>query len=220
MNGLLLLVLTIGVADSINPSTVGPALYLATTKRAVRRLAGFILGVFVVYLAGGLLLLLGPGRYLIAKVPHPGHTTVHWLELAAGVALLVAAFVLWRVRGHVDRHLQAREAKLGGSSILLGGGIMAVELPTALPYFAVIAALADSNESTTTQIALLVLFNILFVLPLAVILVVVWLAGARGARLLERVHAYLYRRASVLLPAIVFAGAGALLVLGAVGLAR
>jgi cytochrome c biogenesis protein CcdA len=220
MNGLLLLVLTIGVADSINPSTLGPALYLATTKRPVRRLAGFILGVFVVYLAGGLVLLLGPGRYLIAKVPHPGHTTVHWLELAAGIALLAGALVLWRVRGRVDSHLQARERKIGGSSILLGGGIMAVELPTALPYFAVIAALADSNESTAAQIALLVLFNVLFVLPLAAILVVVWLAGERGARLLERVHAYLYRRASVLLPAVVFAGAGVLLVLGAVGLTR
>ena len=173
---------------------------------------------FVVFFAGGLVLLLGPGRFLIAKLPHPGATTIHWLELVAGVALLVVAFVLWRGRDRMARHLRGHETRIGGSSILLGGGIMLVELPTAVPYFAVIAALADSGQSTSTQIGLLFLFNVAFIAPLLVILVVVQLAGERGARALERAHEYLHRRAPVLIPAAVLCIAVVLLVLGAVGL--
>jgi cytochrome c biogenesis protein CcdA len=218
MSRLLLVVLSIGFADSANPSTVGPALYLATTRRPERQLAGFILGVFAVYLAGGLVLLLGPGRYLVARIPRPSGTTVNWLELGAGIALLVAAVALWRGRDRIARHLRSHEGRIGRSSILLGGAIMLVELPTAVPYFAVIAALADSGRSAVAQTALLVLFNVAFVAPLLVILVVVSLAGARGARALERAHEYLHRRAPVLIPAAVFALAVVLVVLGAVGL--
>jgi len=84
MRALLLVVLSIGFADSANPSTIGPALYLATTKRPERAIAGFVVGVFMVYLVGGAVLLLGPGRYLLPLVPHPGRHTVHVLELAGG----------------------------------------------------------------------------------------------------------------------------------------
>jgi cytochrome c biogenesis protein CcdA len=220
MSRLLLVVLSIGFADSVNPSTVGPALYLSTTKRPERTLAGFLLGVFAVYLAGGLVLLLGPGRYLIARLPHPGRTTIHWLELVAGIALLIVAWVLWLRRDWMARHLRSRESRIGGSSILLGGGIMAVELPTAVPYFAVIAALADSGRSIATQIGLLVIFNVAFVTPLLAILVVVQLAGERGARALARAHESLHRRAPVLIPAAVFCLAVVLVVLGALGLTR
>jgi len=220
MSGLLLVVLSIGFADSANPSTIGPALYLATTKQPGRTLAGFSLGVFAVYLAGGLVLLLGPGRYLIARLPHPGQTTIHWLELAAGLALMVVAFVLWRGRHRMARHLRSHEGRIRRSSLLLGGGIMLVELPTAVPYFAVIAALADSGRSTLTQIALLLLFNVAFVAPLLAILAVVRLAGERGARALARAHESLHRRAPVLIPAAVVCLAIVLVVLGALGLAR
>jgi cytochrome c biogenesis protein CcdA len=219
MSRLLLVVLSIGFADSANPSTVGPALYLATTKRPERQLLGFSLGVFAVYLAGGLVLLLGPGHYLVARIPRPGSTTIHWLELGAGIALVVVAFALWRGRDRIVRHLRNHEGRIGRSSILLGGGIMLVELPTAVPYFAAIAALADSGRSTTTQIALLVLFNVAFVAPLLLILGVVRLAGARGARALEHAHAYLHRRAPVLIPAAVLALAVVLVALGTIGLA-
>jgi cytochrome c biogenesis protein CcdA len=220
MSRLLLVVLSIGFADSANPSTVAPALYLATTKRPERQLAGFILGVFAVYLAGGLVLLLGPGHYLVARIPRPSSTTMNWLELGAGIALLVAAVALWRGRDRISRHLRSHEGRIRRSSILLGGGIMLVELPTAVPYFAVIAALADSSRSTTAQIALLVLFNAAFVVPLLVILVVVRLAGARGARALDRAHEYIHRRAPVLIPGAVLVLAVVLVALGAVGLTR
>ena len=61
---MLLFVLSIGLADSINPVTIAVALYLASTPRPVGRLANFAAGVFALYTAGGLLLLFGPASLL------------------------------------------------------------------------------------------------------------------------------------------------------------
>jgi hypothetical protein len=58
---LAVLVATIGLADSLNPSTLGPALVIATGEGAIPRLIAFPAGVFSVSLAGGLVLVLRPG---------------------------------------------------------------------------------------------------------------------------------------------------------------
>jgi cytochrome c biogenesis protein CcdA len=54
----------------------------------------------------------------------------------------------------------------GGSALIAGASIAAVELPTALPYFAVIAGIVASSASVAQEIGLLVLYNVAFVLPL------------------------------------------------------
>ena len=78
------LVLSVGLADSLNPTTVTPGLYLATVPRPVVRVAQFTTGVFAVNLAGGLVLTLGPGRLLLGLIPHPHRTAKHVIELVAG----------------------------------------------------------------------------------------------------------------------------------------
>jgi hypothetical protein len=45
---LVALVVSVGLADSLNPSTIGPALYLATGPTAVRNVVEFTVGVFLV----------------------------------------------------------------------------------------------------------------------------------------------------------------------------
>jgi len=161
MSHLLLVVVLIAIVDSVNPATVAPALYLAAGKTAFRSLVGFIAGVFVINLVGGIL---------------------------------------------IDR-----------SSFLVGAGIMAVELPTALPYFAAIAAIIGSDEHLSTQIGLLVVFNAIFVAPLPMILAVRLLAGARGEQWLEGVRTYLDERLALLIPAVVVLVGVALIVLGTIG---
>ena len=69
MVALTLLVASVALADSLNPSTVIPGLWLASAP-AAGGLASFTLGVFSVYTAGGLVLLFGPGRVLINALHH------------------------------------------------------------------------------------------------------------------------------------------------------
>lgn len=220
MLALVALVLAIGIADSVNPSTVGPALYLATRPQAVRSLVAFTAGAFAVYTLGGLVLALGPGQAALAELPRPNRETTHEIELAAGIALLVVAAVLWLVRGRVERHL-ARGQRWGErSSFVVGAAIMGIELPTAFPYFAVIAAVVGSNRSLPTQVALIVLFNVAFVAPLIAITVVRRLAGPRGERALDTLRGQLDRRGAVLIPALLLVVAVAVLAVGLAGILR
>jgi len=75
------LVVSIGLADSLNPTTIAPAMYLATGERPRRQVTEFTLGVIVVYLAGGILIALGPGQLLLSLVPKPDAEDRHVIEI-------------------------------------------------------------------------------------------------------------------------------------------
>ena len=181
------LVISIGLADSLNPTTIAPALYLAGSDQARTRVAEFTAAVFAVYLLGGLVIALGPGELLLALVPHPGRHLGYILEIVAGVAMLTASAFVWGYRDRLTAREESSEAKFQRrSSALLGATITAVELPTAFPYFAAIAAIVGSGADIARQVMLLVLFNACFVLPLLAILATLTFAGPDAAGLLTR----------------------------------
>jgi cytochrome c biogenesis protein CcdA len=191
---LLGLMISIGLADSLNPTTIAPALYLATGDQARRRVIEFTISVFVVYFLGGALIAIGPGALLRSLVPHIQATLRHSVEIAAGIGLLIAAGVLWRSRERlVARGLPASNPK-GRSSALLGASITALELPTAFPYFAAIAAVLASGLGPLRQLFLLLVFNICFIAPLLAIIATLTFAGPRSERLLAKGRSYLERR--------------------------
>ncbi len=218
MVALIALVAAIAAADSFNPSTLAPALYLATGLHGRRDVAAFTLGVFGVSFAGGLALTFGPGQQLLARVTKPSAHTVHVIELVAGGVALPAAAALWRARAHFAERLTRKREPRGHSAGLLGAGIMAVELPTAVPYFAAIAAVVSSGRTDTTQIMLVLLYNLAFVLPLVMLFVVLEVAGARGARIAARARLELNHWAPRLAPAALVLASVVLLTLGAIGL--
>ena len=95
---------------------------------------------------------------------------------------------------------------------------MAVELPTAVPYFAAIAAIAGSGHRGTTQIFLLLLYNAAFTAPLIALLVVLALAGPRGAQVAARARVQLDHWAPRIAPAALVVASVVLLTLGVIGL--
>lgn len=203
------IVISIGLADSLNPTTIAPALYLASGQRPVEHVTRFTFGVFMVYLVGGALIALGPGQLLLSLVPHPDREDRQVIETAVGAAMLAASALLWRHRGALaEREVPAfaREPRRR-SSALLGATIMAVELPTAFPYFAAIAAIVGSGVGVVRQLALLILFNVCFVLPLLGIMFTLWAAPDRAQERLTRARLFLHRHWPTLL-------AGAMLIVG------
>jgi cytochrome c biogenesis protein CcdA len=196
---LLGLVISIGLADSLNPTTIAPGLYLAMGQRAVSQLVQFTLGVFAVNLVGGAIIALGPGQALLALVPKPGATARYIAETVAGVVMLVAAAVLWLRRKRLGRRELPSPRSEGRSAIVLGVTITAVELPTAFPYFAVIAALVGSGQGPVSQLIMLAIYNVAFTLPLILMIVILVIAPNRAARILRRVRDFLQRHWAALL---------------------
>jgi cytochrome c biogenesis protein CcdA len=214
------LVVSIGLADSLNPTTLAPALYLASGEHARPRLIQFTLGVLVVYFVGGALIALGPGQLLLSLVPKPDAEDRHVLEVVVGVAMVVAAALLWQRRERLAQRRMPTAKAQGKSSAILGATITAVELPTAFPYFAAIAAIVGLDAATGVQLGLVCLFNVIFLAPL--------LAIATIVRFSPRVRDSVIGPASIwinrhwpLVFAVVMAIIGAvLLATGSAGLAR
>lgn len=218
MLGLVLLALSVGLADSVNPSTIAPSLYLAAGPGGAGRVWRFTLGVFAASCAGGCILVAGPGAAILAVAPHPSPRTDHLLEVGLGGLALVAAILLWVVRGSVERRFVVRRPGAGVSSFGFGAVIVAVEFPTAFPYFAVIAADIGSGESVARRLVPILVFNMAFAAPLVSIAVLRHLATARAEHALQAIRAEVDRHSAAAIVAVIALVACVLLLVGAVGL--
>ena|ERR1700733_5073458 len=214
------LVLSISLADSLNPATIAPGLYLAAGKQPRGDLIQFTLGVLAVNFVGGAIIALGPGEAVLALVPKPDPTARYIGETVAGVVMLVAAVVLWvRRRGLAKRHQLPSPPSEGKSAVLLGVTIAALELPTAFPYFAAIAAIVDSGFNPLRQLFLIALYNVAFVLPLLLMIATIVIAPDRAASILQRARDVLERRWPALLAALALVAGVFVATLGITGLA-
>jgi cytochrome c biogenesis protein CcdA len=218
---LLGLVLSIALADSLNPSTIAPGLYLAIGEKPRSGLIQFTLGVLAVNFLGGAIIALGPGEAVLALVPKPDHTARYIGETVAGVVMLIGAVVLWiRRKGLAERHQLPEPPSEGKSALLLGATIAVVELPTAFPYFAAIAAIVDSGLHPVRQLILIVIYNVAFVLPLILMIATLMIAPDRAESILTSARDFLERRWPTLLAALALVAGLFVTALGVTGLAK
>jgi cytochrome c biogenesis protein CcdA len=211
---LIALIASVAALDSLNPSTLGPALFMAGGRRPGRDVSAFAAGVLGVSAVGGLALLFGPGRALLANIARPSPHTQHLGETLTGAALVGAATVLWLLRHRFGRRLSKTQGRVGGSAFVIGAGIMAVELPTAFPYFAGLLAIVESRRAVLTEVALVFLYNFVFVAPLLALLALVAVGGPAGERIARRARLALEAHAQTLVPATLGAIGAVLLAIG------
>jgi cytochrome c biogenesis protein CcdA len=211
------IVISIGLADSLNPSTLAPALYMAAGPHPRMAVTQFTAAVFSVYLLGGAFIMLGPGQLVLSLVPKPDASTRQILEVLAGSVLIAVGVLLLRNRKKLaDKPLP--QVKAGGrASWVIGATITAVELPTAFPYFGALAAIVGSGLGFVNRVILLLLFNVCFVLPLIGIIVVLEVAPDSADAVLGRARDFLQRHWPVLLAVVAIIAGGITVALGATG---
>jgi cytochrome c biogenesis protein CcdA len=183
---LALAVVAIGLPDSLNPSLIVAAVFLTLGAHPIRRSVMFTITAFVVTLAGGLAIALGLGDLILSLLPKLSRTVKYDLFVVVGVLVMIGGAVLWWRRDALASEPSDtdRDPAEGGSAVLLGAGIAGVELLTAFPYFAAIAMVVGSSVSGPSKIFLLVLYNVIYVLPLIAIVVVRAIMGQKGSELL------------------------------------
>ncbi len=193
-------VVTAAAIDSINPCAIGVLILMVSVmvgaKHSILRmllLGGlYILSVFTVYLLAGLGLL-----YSLSKIPL---WLTEYLSIAVGVLIVFAGILeikdfFWYGRWfslaipgkYVTKiHVMSSKTTILGI-ILLGAFVSAVELPcTGAPYLAIITLLSQYFDATA--FLLLVIYNIIFVAPLIVILLLV-----AGGIKLHKIKAWKHR---------------------------
>ena len=179
------LVVGSAAVDSINPCAIGVLVLMISVimgqKHSVGRmllLGGlYIFAIFLTYLLAGFGIL-----YFLAKIPL---FITEYLSIAVGLLIIIFGFFeikdfFWYGKGFslgippvfMDSiHRLSKNATIPGV-ILMGAFVAGVELPcTGAPYLAIITILSLNFDFTA--LLLLILYNIIFVLPLIVILLMV-----------------------------------------------
>lgn len=192
-------VVVTALIDSINPCAIGVLILLVTVMlshsktRGKMMLYGFtyVMAVLITYLLAGLGLM-----FFFHNIPL--YITAY-LSIAISLVLLFAGLVeikdfFWYGQGFSlaipperakQIHEYVKKISLPGV-IFLGAFVAAVELPcTGAPYLAIITLLSQNFDFTA--FLLLVLYNVIFVLPLLAILVAVY-AGVRISSIKQWKH--------------------------------
>lgn len=166
-------VLLLAVIDSINPSAIVVTLYLLSTARSrlVVEVVVYVSAIFVTYFLFGALLLMGI-EWLVPSFGDLLRTRTGLLaQTVVGLALLAYALLAPRNRMS-SPPVVARPATLTSVALLLlGVTVTAMELPTALPYFAAIALISEAELPVRAWAPLLVAYNAIFILPPVALLV-------------------------------------------------
>ena len=213
-------VVAIALPDCINPSLIAAELLLAAGQHPGRRTVAFTAAAWTVTFAFGLALALGLGDLILSVVPKPGATVKYALIEAAGLGLIAggAVVVIRRKALAGTGHLPDSGHIPHGSPALLGAGVAGLEMLTAFPYFAAIAIIIGSNVGAPGKVFLLILYCLVYTLPLIVIAAVCVVAGQRAEALLRPVVDWMFARWPVILGPVALAFGIVLAVIGIVHL--
>ena len=176
-------VLLLAVIDSINPSAIVVTLYLLSIakSRAFFQVVVYVSAIFITYLTLGVMMVLG----IDALLPSLGSALRTQAGLIAqgiiGLAMLV--YSLTASTSRTTPQAVARPSVGTYAAIaVLGVSVTAMELPTAIPYFAAVALITGSELPIRTWAPLLVIYNLVFVLPPIALLVGHILLSSRLAK--------------------------------------
>ncbi len=179
MISLLLVLAGIALVDatSIVPIGIVPLAALLGGPRPVLGAVAFLAGIFAVYLLCGVVILLG----LNVLVDAIGPTFARlWneplavelaIQIVLGVVLVVFGWRLARRRG--ERAATEPAGPVApGRAFSLGAVLTLVGMPGAVPYFGAIDQVLRADLSPTGTATALVVYNVVFLVPLASLLLV------------------------------------------------
>lgn len=213
MTKLVVAITLIALPDSLNPSLILTELFLAGGPHPRRRTAVFTVTATVVTFVGGVAIALGLGDLVLSLVPRPSRAVQDASTAVVGAVLIAGGVVLWMHRARAAARIDTSQAGQG-PVVVLAAGIAGVELLTAFPYFAAIALVVSADVSDAQKLGLLVLYNVVYALPLIAIAVVCAVAGPSAQRLLGPVADGLIRRWPTLVALLAGAVGAGLLIYG------
>ena len=197
MLNLLILLIPIALLDSLNPTAIGVIIVLLAMPKPVPRVIAAIAGFGFAYFAFGVMVVLGAGN-LIAQVsgwfsewfsnPPP---VLYVLQLALAAGLFYYFFRQWRKQPNpaaaAAPSRSVRWAATPAAAFALGAALNASELPTAFPYLAALERVTASRVIAVEAVVALLIYAVIFVLPLILILALYLRLRERAAPAIERI---------------------------------
>lgn len=175
-------IIVTAAVDSINPCAIGVLILLVSTIISTAQSKAQLLKMGLIYIAAVYVVYFSAGLGLTAFLSYVPLIVSSGISIIVGVVIIAMALIeikdfYWYGKG-ISLMIPANRAKdihnlskniTGPGMIVLGAFVAAVELPcTGGPYLAITLVL--SQNFNFTAILLLALYNLIFVMPLIIIL--------------------------------------------------
>ncbi|MGE3275096.1 MAG: GAP family protein [Vicinamibacterales bacterium] len=159
-------VLVLALIDSINPSAIVVTLWLLSVAgaRASSQVAVYVGAIFVTYFTLGAAVLLGVDLLLPSVGGAFNGTPGLIVQTLVGGALLLYGLTAPDTPAPADAPPRQATRTYAGL-VVLGVTVTALELPTAVPYFAALALMVQARLAVAAWMPLLVIYNVIFVMP-------------------------------------------------------
>lgn len=186
MSTLLMTIIAIAIVDSINPNAVAVQIYLLSTSKPVARSLAFIAGDFLAAWIAGLLIILGLVpllTQLLSNFPR----IILLLQLFLGIVFVFLGIFFPQFDQHSFSAKRLKSLK-PFHTFILGGVIAFAEAPTALPYLGAIERIVQANLPLYQILGILTIYNLVFVFPLVILLLIYLRLQQRSLRLLKSIQ--------------------------------
>lgn len=189
------------LSDVLNPVLFTFMIYASGSRRPVVTSSAMLLGHTTAYLTCGIILAYSI-EALSTRLANP--QTIDFV-----IEFVVACALLWLVfRTRKDKGKRPDEQTPDftvGKAFAFGAVVNLVGIPFAVPYFAAIDQLLKSGLDTAGMVAGLVIYNLAYALPFALIPVLTAVMGDRSKPILARINGYMEKASEVIMPLLLLA---------------
>ena len=169
----ILFLIAMGLLDSLNPFSIGLQIVLLPIVKKKHHAIWYIIGVFATYFIGGIAIFTGLNIILkniflktnFSAMPYP------LIELVLG--MLLATYILTKLIS--NKNVESSKKVLTVNQIglfLLGASSTIFDLPTAIPYLAILSKATSMNFSVINILPFIALYCIIYLLPMIIIQIV------------------------------------------------
>jgi cytochrome c biogenesis protein CcdA len=178
-----------GIADALNPFSIGAMIYLLATDRPIARGLVFIMGTLFVYFPGGFALMTGWAAVINMLLPIITPWLPAVLHFVLGLICCVAAIYFFRRKRKEGKQTDPKPHSLSlTATFIFAIASTLSDLPTAIPYFAAVNIITGLGHTLFFQLCLLMLYNLVYVSPLILVLVIAMFTGAKAQPALKKVR--------------------------------
>ena len=204
MTELLVIIAPIFLVDVFAPGLLALVVFAAASDRPIANSVALLVGHGLAYFFAGILLAQGVDQLVEAilyEYTHPDN-----VDFVIGAVIGVGCLV-WSLKPNKARSEGPKMPswQLTPLKCFAFGAVMrSIGMPLALPYFAAISQILKANLSLTESLTVLGIYNVAFILPYAIVPVMIAMMGDRAKPILERISSAVVRFGMRSVPWLVF----------------
>ena len=211
MFGIIAIFIPILVTDVINPVLLAAEIFALSSRRPYFNGFFLLFGWFIVYFISGIILAFG--LEAIKEFLSNPRPIDFYIETVVALLLIWLAIRIRRTGDHKrkKKEFDDADALKPTTAFWAGASINLIGLPFAIPYFAAIDQILKADATVFYSLFLLFTYNLLYVLPFLVILLLRMISGSQVDGFLEKVNNGMEKVSNWLMPLLLLGLAGLLL---------